>query len=69
MHSLALCPLGYVQGASTRYLYIIIVNFGSPPSSGEMMAIFALAFYIALSLLAAWIEHVANTTIEAGLAR
>jgi len=67
------------KGASSQYLYWgfvvvlavlqVIVNFGPPPPSGEMMAILALVFYIALSLLAAWIEHVATTTTEAGLAR
>jgi hypothetical protein len=63
------------KGASSRYLYWgfvvvlaalqVIVNFGPQPSSGEMVAILALAFYIALSLLAAWIEHVATTTTGA----
>jgi hypothetical protein len=67
------------KGASGRYLYWgfvvvlaavqIIDNFGPPPSSDKMMAIFALAFYIALSLLAAWMEHVATTTSGAGWAR
>jgi hypothetical protein len=66
------------KGASSRYLYRgfvvvlaalqVIVNFGPQPSSGEMVAILALAFYIALSL-GAWIEHVATTTTGAGLAR
>jgi hypothetical protein len=67
------------KGASSRYLYWgfvvvlaalqIIVNFGPRPSSAEMMAMLALAFYIALSLLAAWIEHVATTPAGAGWAR
>jgi uncharacterized membrane protein HdeD (DUF308 family) len=40
----------------------VIANFGPSPSSGEMTAIVTLAFYIALSLLAAWIEDAATTT-------
>jgi uncharacterized membrane protein HdeD (DUF308 family) len=60
------------KGASSRYLYWgfvailaglqVIANFGPSPSSGEMTAIVTLAFYIALSLLAAWIEDAATTT-------
>jgi hypothetical protein len=64
------------KNASGRYLYWgfvvvlaalqVIVNFGPPPSSDEMAAIVTLALFIALSLLAAWIEHVATTTTRAG---
>ena len=63
------------EGTKGRFLYwsfVIVLaalqvyaNFGPPPSTPEAMAITALAFYVALSLLAAWVEHVATTTTAA----
>ena len=36
-------------------------NFGPPPSSPEAMAAIALAFYLVLALLAAWVEPIATS--------
>ena len=36
-------------------------NFGPPPSSPEAMAATALAFYLVLALLAAWVEPIATS--------
>jgi hypothetical protein len=36
----------------------IYANFGPPPSSPEAMAVIALTLYVALALLAAWVEQI-----------
>ena len=58
--------------ASGQYLYwgfVILLaalqvyaNFGPPSSSPETMAMTALFFYVALALLAAWVERVATAS-------
>jgi hypothetical protein len=37
----------------------VYANFGPPPSSTNAMAVMALAFYVALALLAAGVERFA----------
>lgn len=37
----------------------VYANFGPPPASPEAMAVMALAFYLVLALLAAWVERIA----------
>jgi hypothetical protein len=37
----------------------VYANFGPPPSSPEAMGLTALAFYLVLALLAAWVERLA----------
>jgi uncharacterized membrane protein HdeD (DUF308 family) len=43
----------------------VYANFGPPPSSPETMAMTALFFYVALALLAAWVERMATTSAGA----
>ena len=38
----------------------IYANFGQSPSSPEAMAVIALTLYVALALLAAWVEQIAT---------
>lgn len=38
----------------------VIANFGPPPSSPRAMAVTALAFYVVLAGLAAWVERIAT---------
>jgi hypothetical protein len=42
----------------------VYANFGPPPTSPEVMAMTALAFYAVLALLAAWVERIAVTPTE-----
>ena len=41
-------------------IFQIYANFGPPPSSPAAMAVTALAFYVVLALLAAWVERIAT---------
>ncbi len=52
----------YVLWAFVAFLAALqaYANFGPPPSSPEAMALMALALYVALALLAAWVERVGN---------
>jgi hypothetical protein len=43
----------------------VYANFGPPPSSSEGFAISALASYMVLALLAAWVERIATVSAEA----
>jgi hypothetical protein len=43
----------------------VYANFGPPPSSPEAMAVTALAFYVVLASLAAWVERIATVSTEA----
>jgi uncharacterized membrane protein HdeD (DUF308 family) len=47
----------------------VYANFGPPPSSPEAMAMMALFLYVALALLAAWVERIATASTEASPAR
>jgi hypothetical protein len=47
---------GFVAVLAVLQVY---ANFGPPPSSPENMAMTTLFLYVALALLAAWIEHAA----------
>jgi hypothetical protein len=38
----------------------VYANFGPPPSSPEAMAVKALAFYVVLAFVAAWVERIAT---------
>jgi hypothetical protein len=51
----------YVFWAFVVFLAMLqaYANFGPPPSSPEAMAVTALAFYLVLALLAAWVERMA----------
>ena len=59
------------KSANGQYLYwgfVIVLaalqvyaNFGSPPSSPEMMAMTSLFSYVTLALLAAWVERIATS--------
>jgi hypothetical protein len=62
-------------GAKGRYVFWAFVillavlqiyaNFGPPPSSPDAMAVIALAFYVALALLAALVDRIATVSIKA----
>jgi hypothetical protein len=43
----------------------VYANFGPPPSSPEAMAVTALALYVVLASLAAWVEWIATVSTEA----
>jgi uncharacterized membrane protein YhaH (DUF805 family) len=43
----------------------VYANFGPPPESPEAMAVMALALYLVLALLAAFVEQVATVSTEA----
>ena len=43
----------------------VYANFGPPPESPEAMAVMALALYLVLALLAAWVERIATVSTEA----
>jgi hypothetical protein len=43
----------------------VYANFGPPPSSPEAMAVTALALYVVLASLAAWVEWIATVSSEA----
>jgi hypothetical protein len=47
---------GFVVFLAAMQVY---ANFGPPPASPEVMAVMALAFYLVLALLAAWVERIA----------
>lgn len=47
---------GFVVFLAAMQVY---ANFGPPPASTDAMAVTALAFYLVLALLAAWVERVA----------
>ena len=47
----------------------VYANFGPPPSSPEAMAVTALAFYLVLTLLAAWAERMATVSTDVKPAR
>jgi membrane-anchored protein YejM (alkaline phosphatase superfamily) len=47
----------------------VYANFGPPPSSPEAMAVSALAFYLVLALLAAWVERMAIVSTDVKPAR
>lgn len=47
---------GFVVFLAAMQVY---ANFGPPPASPEAMAVMALAFYLVLALLAAWVERIA----------
>jgi hypothetical protein len=58
---------GFVVGLAALQVY---GNLGPQPSSPDiMMATTSLALYVALALLAAWIEHVTTITTEASPAQ
>ena len=52
---------GFVVFLAAMQVY---ANFGPPPASPEVMAVMALAFYLVLALLAAWVERVAAAKLE-----
>jgi hypothetical protein len=47
----------------------VYANFGPPPSSPEAMAVTALAFYLVLAFLAAWVERMAGGPTDLKLLR
>ena len=61
-------------GTRGRYVFLAFVfflavlqvyaNFGPPPSSPETMAVTALALYLVLALLAAWVERIATVSTD-----
>jgi hypothetical protein len=62
------------KGAEGRYVFLsflvflvvlqIYANFGPPPSSPAVMAVTALALYVAVALLAGWVERIATVSPE-----
>jgi hypothetical protein len=61
-------PAATTKGRVAPWAFVVLmvalqvyVNFGPPPSSEPMMAILALALYVLLAAIAAWVERLQRT--------
>jgi hypothetical protein len=61
-------PAATTKGRVAPWAFVVLmvalqvyVNFGPPPSSAPMMAILALALYVLLAAIAAWVERLRRT--------